>query len=461
MKGYNSNIVKQFEQQILNVPGALLIKSPVYPDSRGTLYEALHVLKIKTTISNCVLKTKYPNTKHAIGPISNSTDEMIFLVRGKVFVVIIDSNNYENRDYLELTPGLILRVPESSIHAYVSTEENTVFEVLRTGCNSYKKKYDWNDPKLNIQWPQQDLVHGSISLCNNNKERPMFAIMGANGLIGSSFVQEIEKKGYTWYKLRSRLHQQEAIKNELMMIKPTVSVIISAGVGTRPNTRWCEDHKAETIDCNVTAQLGIANICQQLGLHLTIIGTCGFYHYDENHTLENGSGFSEDDEPNNLSNFYYKMRKFLEDTLNESGAIKNVLNLRAIFPFNDKITSASLIGKLLRFSRINCIKSSMTVLNDLVPLALDMIIDHEVGHVNWVCEGTASNGDVLQAYKKIVDPSIEINAVELTQEESKKISNSAAYILPNRLIKKFGINNVPKLDESINRIMFQIKSQNK
>lgn len=461
MTADNSSVIRQFELQKMKVPNALTIRSPVYPDSRGTLYEALHVLKINTCISNCTLKTKYPHMNHVIGPFSCGSDELVFLVRGKLFVVIIDNDNYENRDTVELTPGMILRVPASSIHAYIAMEEDTVFEVLRTCCNTNKKSYEWNDPKLNIQWPQMDLIHDTVLTDSKQvKERPMFAIMGANGLIGSSFVKEIEKRGYTWYKLRSRLHQQEALRNELMMIKPTVSVIISAGVGTRPNTKWCEDHKAETIDCNVTSQLAIANICQQLGLHLTIITTCGFYHYDEKHTLENGVGFNEDDEPNNLCNFYYKMRKSLEDILNKTGAIKNILNLRALFPFNDNITSASLIGKLLKFSKINCIKTSMTVLNDLVPLALDMIKDHDVGHINWVCEGTASNGDVLNAYKEIVDPSININAVELSQEDSRRMSNSAAYIVPNRLIQKFGIDKVPKLNESIKNIMLQIKARN-
>jgi hypothetical protein len=99
----------------------------------------------------------------------------------------------------------------------------------------------------------------------------------------------------------------------------------------------------------------------------------------------------------------------------------------------------------------------MTVLPDLVPLAVELILAKEVGHINWVCEGVASNGDVLKAYKGIVDDTITINEVEVTQEVSKSTGNSAAYVIPGRLIAKFGAERVPKVNEAIARLMNLIK----
>jgi 3,5-epimerase/4-reductase len=278
-------------------------------------------------------------------------------------------------------------------------------------------------------------------------------------MIGGAFVRQLEATGHSWVQLRSRLHQQSSIRNELELIRPTVSVLIAAGVGTRPNTRWCEDHRVETIDANVTGQLAIAKICADLGLHLTLIGTCGFYHYDAEHALGSGVGFPEDAVPNHECNFYYAMRALLERLLNESGAIGGVLNLRALFPFDHKVTSASLVGKLLRFAKINCIPTSMTVLPDLVPLAVELMIAKEVGHVNWVCEGVASNGDVLRAYKEIVDESIAINEVEVSQETSRSTGNSAAYVVPAKLIARFGADRVPKVGDAIGRLMKLIKDE--
>ncbi|OHT02199.1 dTDP-D-glucose 4,6-dehydratase [Tritrichomonas foetus] len=456
------SVVRQFEVEKLNVPGAEIIKSPVYGDLRGSLYESFHILKLRTTCSVSQILGIYPARKVVYGPVSHDGEEYMYLIRGKLFVALVDKEHPETKDILEVVPGMIVRIPSDCVHAFLSLEDDTIFDIVRTTGILHEEQYELNDAKFNIPWPasEQPLVQKPKNDHQSEKPRPQYAVMGATGMIGSAFVREIEARGCSWYQIRSRLHQHEAIRNELMEVRPTVGVIIAAGVGTRPNTKWCEDHRLETFDANVTCQLAIAGICEKLGLHCTLIGTSGFYHYDENHPLSDlTKGFSEDDIPNHECNYYYQMRVYLEKLLNETGAIKNVLNLRALFPFDHKVTSSSLIGKLLRFNKINCIKTSMTVLNDLVPLALDMINDKEVGHVNWVCQGTYSNGDLLQAYKRVVDPSIEINEVEVTQQQSKEMGNSAAYVIPARLIKKFGAEKVPKLEDSVQRLMEKIKAE--
>ena len=455
--------VPQFKVEPLNVRGADIVHSPVYTDVRGSLYESFHILKFPGLTSVSSLVGHYPPQGAVYGPVSHSSDELLYLIRGKIFVSIIDCDDFSKRSEFTAEPGMVVRIPAHSIHSFVSVDPSTVFDLVRFGETLCEVHYQFDDPRLAIKWPETGKPLVSVSSLGAKRNlapiRPRYAIMGANGLIGSSFVREIEARGESWYQLRSRLHMHESIRNELMAIMPSVGVIIAAGVGTRPNTKWCEDHRLETIDANVTSQLAIVKICQDLGLHLTLIGTAGFYHYDEHHKLGSQNGFTEEDAPNHECNFYYQMRVYLENLLNETGAISRVLNLRALFPFNHKVTSASLIGKLLNFKSINCINTSMTVLTSLVPLALDMIKDHDVGHVNWVCQGVSSNGDLLEAYKKIVDPSITINKVEVSQENSKQTGNSAAYIIPARLIAKFGESKVPKLEDSIKHVMELIKAE--
>lgn len=464
---FQRTVVNQFKVENLNVPRAQIIRSPVYGDNRGWLYESFHVLKVQseTSVSNMV--GVYPPRHAVYGPVSHSGEELLYLICGKVFVVLIDKDHPEVRDSLTVEPGMIIRIPPFVIHAVLSLEDNTVFDIVRMESLFTKICYEINDPQLSIQWPESELPVVSYRSLHNSPAadlplfptRPKYAIMGATGMIGSAFVREIESRGLSWYQLRSRLHMHGSIRNELISLRPSVGVIIAAGVGTRPNTKWCEDHKIETIDANVSSQLEIVRICEELGLHLTLIGTAGFYHYDELHPLGSDKGFKEIDAPNNGCNFYYQMRIYLEQLLNDSNAIGRVLNLRAFFPFDHKVTSSSLIGKLLKFSKINCIKTSMTVLDDLVPLALDMINDHEVGHVNWVCRGTFSNGDLLQAYKRIVDSSITINEVEVTQEQSKSSGNSAAYVIPQRMIAKFGVEKVPTIEQAVEKVMQKIKEE--
>ena len=101
----------------------------------------------------------------------------------------------------------------------------------------------------------------------------------------------------------------------------------------------------------------------------------------------------------------------------------------------------------------------MTALDALVPLALDMINDREVGHVNWVCRGAFTNGDILNAYKKTVDPSITINEVQISQEQSKSTGNSAALVIPKRMIDKFGAEKVPTIEAAVEKTMQLIKEE--
>jgi dTDP-4-dehydrorhamnose 3,5-epimerase-like enzyme len=453
-------VVKGFQGQALKVPGAELITSPVYSDVRGSLYESFHVLKMKANVAVSTIRGVYPPRKVVFGPVAQPGEEYVYLIRGKLFVVLIDAADQSVRDSLELVPGLVLRIPGLAIHGFLSLEDDTIFDLVRT-AGGPEARYEFNDASLAIEWPTSELPLASIPKPEGRIAplHPDFAVMGSNGMIGSAFVRELETRGHTWVQLRSRLHQHSSIRNELAILHPTISVLIAAGVGTRPNTRWCEDHRIETIDANVTGQLAIAEICRQFGLHLTLIGTSGFYHYDEAHPLGAAVGFVEEDPPNHGCNFYYRMRVYLEELLNESGAIANILNLRALFPFDHKVTSSSLIGKLLRFARINCIPTSMTVLPGLVPLAVDMMKDHDVGHVNWVCRGVASNGDVLAAYKAVVDPAIAINEVQVSQETSRATGNSAAYIVPAKLIAKFGEEKVPEVKDAINNLMELIKQE--
>jgi len=452
--------VKHFQPQPLTIGGAEIVVSPVYTDIRGSLYESIHVLKMKVDISMATITGMYPVRKVVYGPTSHLDDELVYLIRGKVLAFLIDPKDHTKQEKIELVPGHILKVPAGVIHAFLSVEDNTIFDIVRTSTQPSHERFPLDIISGLIPDEEQPVVQASTPQIENVIKVPRFdyAIMGSNGMIGSSFVREIEKRGQTWCQIRSRLNMVEGIKNEIIAINPRISVIIAAGVGTRPNTKWCEDHRLETIDINVTSQLNVAKICKDLGYHCTLIGTSGFYHYNETHTLDPSSpGFTEDDPPNHECNFYYQMRVFLEKLLAETGLDSNTLNLRALFPFNHVITTASLIGKLLRFSVIRSIPTSMTVLDDLVPLALDMMEDHDVGNVNWNAEGTFSNGDLLRMYQKIVDPEFKFNEELLDVKKSKETGNSAAKVEPARLKAKFG-DRVPTIENAVKHVMELIKA---
>lgn len=446
-------VVKSFSSQSLNVKNSFLIKSPVYSDHRGSLYEAFHCLKAE---SDCVVSSLhglYPKVNHVYGPYSTRGDETIYVIRGKLFLVLIDGSDHKVVDYLSLVPGDIVRVPSLSIKTFIGLEEGTCMDIIRTSGDGEHKCYEMNDKKLNIKWPKGELIHTDIFSSNcsvESNDSPDFVIFGL-GLIGKAFADAIEKQGYTWKQLKARLHQHDAIKNQLQILKPKISVIVSCGAGTRPNTGWCETNRKETVDLNVTSQLAVARICKELGIHCTLVTTAAFYNYDTNHKI-NGQGFTEQDPANVDNSLYYKMR-IIEEKLLYTNNYK-ILNLRIVYPITDSNVPPSLIGKLLSFSKVNSTPTSISVLPSLCPLAIKLMIKKDTGIYNFVNKGTITNGDILRYYKEIVDQSITIN--EEIIDETKCRCN--ANIIPQNLINIFG-DEVEDVHKAVKDIMISLKNK--
>lgn len=436
-------LLKNFDSQKYGSQGIEHYQAPGHHDGRGALFEAFHHLKTENDFSGSAVYPGYPYEHQVYGPYSVNGDQFLYVIKGKLFCAFFETENKKLSATFTASKDSIVKIPTGCIFAYVAAEEKTLFDIIRINGNGAKVVYKLEDfDCASVNWPEAFENLKQATLDGQNKDdfvsqSPDFAIMGANGLIGSSFARAIEIEGKTWLPIHARLNENETIKSQIAMMKPKVSVIIAAGVGTRPNTKWCDTHQQETIDCNVTAQIAIIKICKELGVHCTIIGTTGFYSYDAEHPI-GGKGFVEDDPPNHNSNFYFECRIRLENMLKESGDDKHCLNLRAVFPVAHQITTASIIGKLLRFNTVFSIPSSITVLPALCPLALKMMEDKEVGSVNFVCDGVISNGDILRLYQKIVDPSITIREKVVTAEENWAMGASAQYAVPQRLINKFG-----------------------
>ncbi|EAY19932.1 dTDP-D-glucose 4,6-dehydratase, putative [Trichomonas vaginalis G3] len=454
------SIVRKFQVSHLKIEGVDSIDSPVYPDHRGTLYEAFHCLKADFDCSVAAVNSFYPRRHVVYGLISIDGDEIFHVIRGKLIVVLIDPKDHKLHEIVEAGPGKVIKIPSGVIRGYLALEEDVIYNIVRTSGNGNKTCYKFDDPEFGVKWPESELplTQAPYALQENTEPKPKvdFAIIGSTGQMGSAFIREIEARGMTWAPIRARLNQHERIRNEILAIDPQVSVICAAGLGTRPNTKWCDEHRLETLDVNVTCYVAISRICRDLKKHCTFLGTAAFYAYDDQHPI-GGKGFTEEDEPNHLPNYYYKTRQLFEKILKESDSYKFCLNLRGLYPIDHTLRSSSLVSKLLKFETIYDIPSSITVLNQLVPLAIDLMVEGATGNVNWVTDGTISNGEILKLYKEIVDPEFTWKEKKLTAQESREIGNCAAYVVPERLLKRFG-DKVPKTRDAVIEVFKMIKA---
>jgi len=88
-------------------------------------------------------------------------------------------------------------------------------------------------------------------------------------------------------------------------------------------------------------------------------------------------------------------------------------------PISDDLSSRNFITKIVKYDRVVNVPNSMTVLTELLPVSLVMAERNLVGIYNFCNPGAISHNEVLDLYKKYIDP--EYTYTNFTLEEQEKI----------------------------------------
>lgn len=246
---------------------------------------------------------------------------------------------------------------------------------------------------------------------------PRFLIFGRSGWIGGLLGQHLADTNATYEYATARLEDRAAICADIDRFQPT-HILNAAGLTGRPNVDWCETHRIETIRANVIGCLNLADVSHSKGIHMTYFGTGCIFHYDDDKfSLGSGIGFKEEDEPNFTGSYYSKTKAMVETMLRE---YDNVLTLRVRMPIVADLTyPRNFITKILTYAKVIDIPNSMTVLPELLPMAIDMATRNVTGVVNYTNPGAISHNEILQLYKTYVDP--EYTWKNFTVEEQAKV----------------------------------------
>jgi 3,5-epimerase/4-reductase len=238
---------------------------------------------------------------------------------------------------------------------------------------------------------------------------------GKTGWIGNLMVELCKKKGIEVIAADSRIENRGDVEKELDEIKPS-HVLMSAGITGRPNIDWCETHKPETIRVNVIGTLNVADLCNMKNIHCTIYATGCIFKYDDDHKLGSGVGFDEDAMPNFAESFYSETKGYMEQMLK---CYPNVLTLRVRMPISDDLIHRNFVTKIVKYERVVNIPNSMTVLHEMLPASLAMAQKGLTGVYNFTNPGVISHNEVLDLYKKYIDPTYTYK--NFTVEEQAKV----------------------------------------
>lgn len=171
-------------------------------------------------------------------------------------------------------------------------------------------------------------------------------------------------------------------------------------------------------------------LCQSLGIHFTYLGTGCIFSYDETeHPFGNvRKGFTEESLPNFFGSSYSIVKGFTDrfaHLFNDS-----CLNLRIRMPINaDLSATRNFITKILTYSKVCSIPNSMTVLPDMFPIMYQMIQARETGTWNMTNPGKIEHNQILELYKKYIDPDFQYTNFSLEEQSKILLSERSNNIL--------------------------------
>lgn len=248
----------------------------------------------------------------------------------------------------------------------------------------------------------------------------LFLIYGADGWIGKKVCLLLEEQTIPYITSKVRIDNTEQISKELDSVSPT-HVICTVGRthGTAedgtyiPTIDYLETpgKLTENIRDNLFSPLSLALLCKEKRIHLTYLGTGCIFTYKDDKRV-----FTEEDEPNFFGSSYSIVKGFtdrLMHILNDS-----VLNIRIRMPISSDKSPRNFITKLLKYKKLCSIQNSMTVLDELLPIMVDMTKRGIKGTINLANPGTIEHKEIMDLYKEIVDPNCSYNLFSYEEQRS-------------------------------------------
>lgn len=264
-----------------------------------------------------------------------------------------------------------------------------------------------------------------------------FLIFGHTGFIASYLLPILKACGYSYSLANARIQNREAVEKEILEVKPS-HVINLAGITGKTSVDDCEFMKQDTILTNVVGTTELVDLCWRNHIHLTNFATGCIYEYDQNHPMPHSiatdeetncnvydcsfvgdsSGFVEEDKPN-FEGSHYSKTKIITEKLLHPYYNSVCLTLRVRMPLADHLVPRNFITKITKYERVIDVPNSMTVLYDLLPIAIDLALKKRTGIYNFTNPGVISHNDILTLYKKYINPNFTWK--NFTIEEQAKI----------------------------------------
>lgn len=258
-----------------------------------------------------------------------------------------------------------------------------------------------------------------------------WVIFGHRGWIGSMFCNILKENNEKVICMELRAECFDIIKKYLSAEKPD-RVVCMVGRTSGPGFNSIDylEQKGKLVENtrdNLMAPITLANICKELNLHLTYLGTgCIFSGYSREYT--------EDDKPDFFGS-QYSIIKGVTDQLMKQ--YSNVLNVRIRMPITKQRHPKDFVTKILAYENICSMTNSMTYLDELLPILYDMALNKRVGTINLVNPDPVDHNYILAKYKEKIDSTKNWNNITVEEQNKILLSQRSNNILSTKKLEEW------------------------
>ena len=291
-------------------------------------------------------------------------------------------------------------------------------------------------------------------------------IYGSNGWIGNQVISYLKLNNIKYIIGECRAEDHIGLENEILLHKPTNILsfigrthgVIGNKVYTTIDYLEQPNKLKENVRDNLYSPLTLAILSHKYNIHYTYLGTGCIFEFDDKHPFgEEINGFTEEDVPNFFSSSYSTVKGYTDRLMH---LFNNVLNLRIRMPITSTINNRNFITKIVNYDKICSVPNSMTVLDELIPIMIDMVKNNICGTINLTNPGLISHNEILQMYKEIVDPSFTWN--NFTIDEQNNIlaaGRSNNYLDTTKLTTLYP--HIKNIKDSVKDCLIKMASNNK
>ena len=289
-----------------------------------------------------------------------------------------------------------------------------------------------------------------------------FLLYGIKGWIGAKVFKLLQDENIDVVAGNCRVDNIQELENEIQTVCPThVISLIGRTHGTyKEKVYGTIDYLeqpgklVENVRDNLFSPVVLSLFAQKYNFHFSYLGTGCIFEFNEVHPFgEEKDGFTEESLPNFFGSSYSIVKGFTDQLMHLFE--QNVLNVRIRMPITDEFNSRNFITKITTYEKICSVPNSMTVLNELLPLMIDMAKNKVTGTVNLTNPGLITHNEILEMYKEIVDNSFTWNNFSIEEQSAILASGrSNNFLETNKLQSMYP--NVKNIKESVRDILYKM-----